>query len=100
MTTSSLKGSAVSVSDAVSTIILRNYVVYEAVKLKIVNYHALASKISSEVDELTGKKASIETIVVAIKRFSDRLAGSEMQDTIAILKGAKLNYIRPEGRRV
>ena len=91
MTTSSLKSTAVSVSDAVSTIVLRNYVVYEALKLKIVNYHALASKISSEIEQLTGKKANIETVVVAIKRFSDRLAGSKMQEKVPILKDAKLN---------
>ena len=75
---SSSQGNGVPVSDAVSTIILRNYVVYEALKLKIVNYHAVASRISAEVDELTGKKANIETIVVAIKRFSDRQSEGKM----------------------
>ena len=89
--TTSLKTTAASVSDAVSTIVFRNYVVHEALKLKIVNYHALASRIFPEVEELTGKKAKIETIVVAIKRFSDRLTGSEMQEMVAVLKGARLN---------
>jgi hypothetical protein len=85
------QGSTASVSDAVSTIILRNYVVYESLKLKIVNYHALASKISSEVEELTGKEANIETMVVAIKRFSDGLSEGEMEEMSAVLKGARLN---------
>ena len=86
-----LRGTVVSITDAVSTIILRNYVVYESLKLKIVNYHALASRISSEVDELTGKKANIETIVVAIKRFSDGLSEGKMRAMSATLKDAKLN---------
>jgi hypothetical protein len=88
---SAAQGNVVPVSDAVAEIILRNYVVYEALKLKIVNYHAVASRISSEVEELTGKKANIETIVVAIKRFSDRLSESKMEEMSAILKGARLN---------
>jgi hypothetical protein len=84
-------GNTVPVSDAVSTIILRNHMVFEALKLKIVNYHALASKIAPEVNELTGKEANIETIVVAIKRFSDRLSEGRMEEMSAILKGARLN---------
>jgi hypothetical protein len=88
---SSSQGNSVPVSDAVSTIILRNYVVYEALKLKIVNFHAVASRIASEVEELTGKEANIETMVVAIKRFSDRLSEGKMEQTSAILKGARLN---------
>ena len=86
-----VKGVAVSVADAVSTIVSRNYVVYESLKLKIVNYHALASKISAEVEEMTGKEANIETIVVAIKRFSDDLPIGKMEEMPAILKDAKLS---------
>jgi hypothetical protein len=85
------QANSVPVSDAVSTIISRNHVVYESLKFKIVNYHALASRIAPEVEELTGKEANIETIVVAIKRFSDRLAEGNMEETSAILKGARLN---------
>jgi ACT domain-containing protein len=88
---SSSHGSTVPVSDAVSTIILRNHMVYEALKLKIVNYHALALRISSEVEELTGRKANIETVVVAIKRFSDRLSEGQMEEMSDVLEGARLN---------
>ena len=80
----------VPVSEAVSTIVLRNYIVLESLKLKIVNYHALASKISSEVDDLTGTKANIATIVVAIKRFSDGLGEKSIENMSASLKGSKL----------
>jgi len=79
-----------SVSEAVSTVISRNYVVLESLKLKIVNYHALASKISSEVEELTGKRANMPTIVVAIKRFSDSLAEASFEEMSVSLKDSKL----------
>ena len=79
-----------SVSEAVSTIILRNYVVLESLKLKIVNYHALAYKISSEVEDLTGTKANVATMVVAIKRFSDGLDDRGIDSMSASLKGSKL----------
>lgn len=82
---------SVPVTDAVAKIILRNYVVLEALKLKIVNYHALASKIASEVQDETGREANMETIVVAIKRFSDSLQETKMEGTTTVLKGAKLN---------
>jgi hypothetical protein len=83
--------SAVTVSEAVSTVISSNYVVLESLKLKIVNYHQLASKISPEVEELTGKKAKLATIVVAIMRFSDGLAEGRIEQMSASLKGSKLN---------
>ncbi|MHB8566945.1 MAG: hypothetical protein ACYC7D_12335 [Nitrososphaerales archaeon] len=43
-------------------------------KLRIVNYHTLATVIKSEVEKLTRKSTTISTLVVAIKRFSDSLA--------------------------
>ncbi len=91
MAASSSQRNGVPVSEAVSTIISRNYVILESLKLKIVNYHALASKISSEVEELTGKKAKMATIVVAIKRFSDGLGEARIEEMSASLKDSKLN---------
>ena len=37
------------------------------------NYHALAKVIKSEVEKLTGKPTTVNTLVVAIKRLSDTL---------------------------
>ena len=85
-----LEVAGASVPDAVSTIIMHNHVVYESLKLGIVNYHALASRISQEVEELTGKKASINTIVVAIKRFSDSLPKEKITELATIRRDAKL----------
>lgn len=81
----------VPISEAVSTVISKNYIVLESLKLRIVNYHQLASKISSEVEELTGKKAKTATIVVAIKRFSDGLAEGRIEEMSASLKDSKLD---------
>ncbi len=90
MAASPSRRNGVPVSEAVSTVISRNYVVLESLKLKIVNYHALASKISSEVEALTGKKAKMATIVVAIKRFSDSLAEESIEEMSASLRDSKL----------
>jgi hypothetical protein len=90
-TKSSTKSNGIPVSEAVSTIILRNYVVHQALKLKIVNYHGLAGLISSEVEELTGRPANMDTIVVAIKRFSDGLGEGKIEVMSAGLKNSKLN---------
>jgi hypothetical protein len=90
ITVPSSRAPGVSVSEAVSIVILRNYVVLESLKLKIVNYHALASKISSEVEDLIGTRANVATIVVAIKRFSDGLGERGIENMSASLKGSKL----------
>lgn len=84
-------GNGVSVSEAVSIAISKNYVVLESMKLKIVNYHRLASRIAPEVEELTGRKAKTATIVVAIKRFSDGLGEGRIEEMSASLKGSKLD---------
>ncbi len=81
---------AIRVSDAVSKTITGNFILYESLKLKIVNYHALAAKISSEVMELTGREQKIETIVVAIKRFADALPPARLEAMAVILKDSKL----------
>ncbi len=81
-----------SISDAVSQIITRNYLFYESVRMKIVNYHALASKISRDVETLTGSKPKLETVVVAIKRFSDGLV-EKTAEAVDVLKDAKLSLL-------
>ena len=53
------------------TLVKRNEAIYTCIKYKIVNYHALASLIRNDVEKITGRQASANSIVVAIKRFSD-----------------------------
>jgi hypothetical protein len=84
------RGSTPSVPSAVGTIITHNQAVYECLKQKIINYHALAMTIKPEVDKLVGKSVSINTIVVAIKRFSDGLLRVKPQPPLNILRDARI----------
>jgi hypothetical protein len=61
-------------------------------KLRIVNYHALAAIIKPEVEKITGKPTTINTLVVAIKRFSDTLAkeNKKLPSSLDTLKGATI----------
>jgi hypothetical protein len=79
-----------SVPAAVDSIITHNQAVYESLKQKIVNYHALAANIKTNVEKLTGRPTTINTIVVAIKRFSDTLAEVKPQAPLDVLKDARI----------
>jgi hypothetical protein len=77
---------------AVESIIKHNQAIHMCMKYKIVNYHALASLIRKDVEKSIGRSASTNSMVVAIKRFSDAL---EKRQTISIppfttLKDAKI----------
>lgn len=81
-----------SVPEAVRLIVLRNRTTYEALRLGIVNYHALASVLRPEVNHLLGKDVSTNTIVVAIKRFTDsEVDETEFTDAVKVLRGSKLS---------
>ncbi|TLY10882.1 MAG: hypothetical protein E6K84_08465 [Thaumarchaeota archaeon] len=71
---------------------MRNYMLHESLRMRIVNFHALAEKILSEVEELTGSPAKPETVVVAIKRFSDKL-GTKTAEAVDVLKDSKLSLL-------
>jgi hypothetical protein len=62
-----------SVPQAVRTILASNNLYYQALSSGIANYTALAQKIKTEVEKITGIEVQIGTIVVAIKRFADTL---------------------------
>jgi hypothetical protein len=81
-----------SVSESVSAIMMDNHLLYEALKMGIVNYHALAERIRGDVERMTGRKASVASMVVAIKRFSDNL-GDTGTEVTRILKDAKLSLV-------
>ena len=79
-----------TVPSAVRSIVTHNQPLYECVKLKVINYHALANKIKPEVERLTGKKTSINTLVVALKRFSDTITEVGTLEPLRILKDARI----------
>ena len=79
----------VSVPEAVREILTRNYPVYQCLKMKLMNFHSLAGFIQPQVQQLSGKEASVNTLVVAIKRFSDTLPNSKSPDPSKVLKDAR-----------
>jgi hypothetical protein len=64
---------SLSIPAAVNSIITHNQPVYSCLKVRIVNYHSLAKFIKPDVEKLAGRKTTINTLVVAIKRFSDSI---------------------------
>src|SRR2546426_10817960 len=59
--------------------------------MKLMNFHSLAQFIQRQVQRLSGKEASINTLVVAIKRFSDTLSNSKSPDPSKVLKDARIS---------
>ena len=80
-----------SVPEAVREILTRNYPVYQCLKMKLMNFHSLAEFIQPQVQQLSGKEASINTLVVAIKRFSDTITNSKGPDTSRVLEDARIS---------
>jgi hypothetical protein len=62
-----------SVPQALRAILASNNLYFQALSSGITNYTALAQKIKTEVEKITGIEVQIGTIVVAIKRFADTL---------------------------
>ncbi len=81
----------VSVPEAVREILTRNYPVYQCLKMKVMNFHSLAELIQAQVQKLSGREATINTLVVAIKRFSDTLSNSNTPDASGVLKDARIS---------
>jgi len=59
--------------------------------MKLMNFHSLAEFIQPQVQQLSGKEASINTLVVAIKRFSDTLSNDKSSDASRVLKDARIS---------
>jgi len=82
---------SISVPEAVREILTRNYPIYQCLKMKLMNFHSLAEFIQPQVQHLSGKETSINTLVVAIKRFSDTLSNSKIPDPSNVLKDARIS---------
>ncbi len=81
----------VSVPEAVRQLLARNYPIYECLKMRLINYHSLAEHVQSHVEEVSGRKASINTLVVAIKRFADGLDEIKIPDSFSVLQNARIS---------
>jgi hypothetical protein len=84
-----------SVPQAVRTVLTSNVIYFQALSSGIANYTALAQKIKTEIEKVTGIEVQLGTIVVAIKRFADTL-NKERQDKDKLiinysLQGARMS---------
>ena len=86
-----MRGSHLSVPEAVREIVTRNRSIYDCMKMDVINYTALAVKIQPQIEELLQNQVNLNTIVVAIKRYADSF---ELKDNVkeeSILKNARLS---------
>ncbi|MHB8108335.1 MAG: hypothetical protein ACYDH4_13070 [Candidatus Cryosericum sp.] len=74
-----------------ASIITRDLALYECFRRKLVNYHAVAGSIRPEVEKLAGKTTTINTIVVAITRFSETVERTAGEKPIRALGGARIS---------
>jgi aspartokinase len=79
-----------STAEAVSVVIRRNFVLQEALRMKVANYHALATCIAPKIEELTGRRANLPTLVVSIKRLADGMTEEHESRLEKILEDAKV----------
>jgi hypothetical protein len=80
-----------TVPEAVRQILSKNYPMYQCLKMKLINYHSMAELIQPQVQTLAGRKASVNTLVVAIKRFSDTLEEVKGSDAMRALENARIS---------
>ena len=82
---------AVTVPEAVRQILTKNYPIYQCLKMKLTNFHSIAEHIQPKVQEVTGRKTTINTLVVAIKRFSDTLEEIKAPNTTKALENLRIS---------
>ena len=81
---------SMSVPEVVREIITRNRSIYDCMKMDLINYTALAVKIQPEIERILGNSVNLNTIVVAIKRYSDSFEIKEDVKEEPVLKNARL----------
>ena len=80
-----------SVQDAVRIIVTRNPYLYRGLRMRVVNYSALARYIQGDVQSFFGDDVDPNTIVTAIMRLSNQL--EEPQAPRSPLTGSRLNLV-------
>ncbi len=85
-----MRVSSMSVPEVVREIITRNRSIYDCMKMDLMNYTALAVKIQPEIERILGNSVNINTVVVAIKRYSDSFEIKEEVKEESVLKNARL----------
>ena len=79
-----------SIPEIVREIIIKNRAIYDCMKMDLINYTALAVKIQPEIERILGNSVNLNTVVVAIKRFSDSFENKEQVKEESVLKNARL----------
>ena len=79
-----------SVPEVVKEIITSNRSIYDCMKMDLINFTALAVKIQPEIERILGNSVNINTVVVAIKRYSDSFETKEEVKEESVLKNARL----------
>jgi len=80
-----------SVQDVVRVIVTRNPYLYRGLRMRVVNYSALARYIQSEVQSTFGDDVDANTIVTAIMRLSNQLI--EPEEPRSPLAGSRMNLV-------
>jgi len=80
-----------SVQDVVRIIVTRNPYLYRGLRMRVVNYSALARYIPGEVQSVFGDEVDPNTIVTAIMRLSNQL--EEPEEPRSPLAGSRLNLV-------
>ncbi|MDH5658114.1 MAG: ACT domain-containing protein [Nitrosopumilus sp.] len=83
--------SSLSIPEIVKEIITRNRSIYDCMKMDLINYTALAVKIQPEIEKILGNSVNLNTVVVAIKRYSDSFENKEQVKEESVLKNARLS---------
>ena len=85
-----MRVSSMSMPEVVREIITRNRSINDCMKMDLINYTALAVKIQPEIERILGNSVNLNTVVVAIKRYSDSFEIKEEVKEESILKNARL----------
>ena len=85
-----MRVSSMSVPEIVREIIDRNRSIHDCMKMDLINYTALAVKIQPEIERIQGNSVNLNTVVVAIKRYSDSFEIKEEVKEESVLKNARL----------
>ncbi len=80
-----------SVPEVIREIITKNRSIHDCMKMDLINYTALAVKIQPAVEKYLGTSVNLNTIVVAIKRYSDSFEQKDDVKNESVLKNARLS---------
>jgi len=86
-----MRVSSMSVPEVVRELITRNRSIYDCMKMDLINYTALAVKIQPDIERILGNSVNLNTVVVAIKRYSDSFEIKEEIKEESVLKNARLS---------